>query len=121
VVRRWRWVFWAAVVVQFVVLYAPAAVGGGVEFPFADKAVHLLIYATTVWAGRKAGFSLGVLVAVFAAHSVLSEIVQDTIIPDRAGDVRDVLADLAGVALGALVPIARVRGHDRVAPEDQAP
>lgn len=120
-VRTWRWVFWGAVAVQLVVLYAPAAAGGGVEFPFADKAVHVLIYALTVWTGRKAGLPLDLLVAVFAAHSVLSEIVQETIIPDRAGDVHDVLADLAGIALGAILPGARVRHRNRLAPGDQAP
>ncbi|NHA69210.1 hypothetical protein EPD83_014285 [Phycicoccus sp. CMS6Z-2] len=40
---------------------------------------------------------------VLAAHAVLSEVVQATLIPTRDGDVLDALADLLGVALGALV------------------
>ena len=41
--------------------------------------------------------------AVFAAHAVLSEVVQAVFLPHRSGDVLDAVADLTGVALGVLV------------------
>ena len=43
------------------------------------------------------------LVPLFAAHAVVSEVVQGALLPMRAGDPFDVLADLTGVALGVLL------------------
>ena len=39
---------------------------------------------------------------MLAAHAVVSELVQHWLLPHRSGDAADVLADLAGVALGVL-------------------
>ena len=50
-----------------------------------------------------AGFRRRVVVAVFAAQAVLSEVVQAVLLPHRSGDVLDAVADLTGVALGVLV------------------
>jgi VanZ family protein len=44
-----------------------------------------------------------VVVAVFAAQAVLSEVVQGLFLPHRSGDVLDAVADLTGVALGVVV------------------
>ena len=49
-----------------------------------------------------AGFRRRVVVAVFAAQAVLSEVVQAVLLPHRSGDVVDAVADLTGVALGVL-------------------
>ena len=46
------------------------------------------------------------VVLVFAAQAVLSEVVQALLLPHRSGDVLDVVADLTGVALGVLVAVA---------------
>ena len=43
-----------------------------------------------------------VLVGVFAAHAVVSELVQHTFYRGRTGDPYDVLADWVGVAVGTL-------------------
>jgi VanZ family protein len=45
-------------------------------------------------------------VAVFVGQAVLSEVVQWQLLPNRSGDVVDVVADLTGVALGVLVGLA---------------
>ncbi len=60
-----------------------------------------------------AGFRRTVVVPVFAAQAVLSEVVQALLLPHRSGDVLDVVADLTGVALGVLVAVAvgRVPGR----------
>jgi len=66
-----------------------------------------VVFAFAVWTGRSAGLPTGWLVAAFAAHAVLSEVIQAVSLFDRVGDVTDVLADLAGIAVGAMVPVAR--------------
>ena len=91
-----------AVVVQLVVLYSPEG-GGPPPFPQADKVVHLLVFLLPVALAVVAGFRRRLVVAVFAAQAVLSEVVQAVFLPHRSGDVLDAVADLTGVALGVLV------------------
>ena len=64
-----------AVAVQLVVLYAPEGAGPP-PFPQADKVVHLLVFLVPVALAVVAGFRRRVVVAVFAAQAVLSEVVQ---------------------------------------------
>ena len=91
-----------AVAAQLVVLYSPDG-GGAPLFPQADKVVHLLVFLVPVALAVVAGFRRGLVVAVFAAQAVLSEVVQAVLLPHRSGDVLDAVADLTGVALGVLV------------------
>ena len=91
-----------AVAVQLVVLYSPDG-GGPPLFPQADKVVHLLVFLLPVALAVVAGFRRRLVVAVFAAQAVLSEVVQAVFLPHRSGDVLDAVADLTGVALGVLV------------------
>ena len=72
-------------------------------FPQADKVVHLLVFLVPAALAVVAGFRRRVVVAVFAAQAVLSEVVQAVLLPHRSGDVLDAVADLTGVALGVLV------------------
>jgi hypothetical protein len=44
--------------------------------------------------------ALVVVAAIFAAHAVVSELIQHTFYRTRTGDPRDVLADGVGVAVG---------------------
>ena len=46
---------------------------------------------------------LVVVVWIFAAHAVVSEIVQQAAYADRVGDPLDVLADWSGIAVGGLL------------------
>ena len=82
------------------VLFWPDPAGGGRGVPGADKAVHLLLFAALAATARaRLGGSSAVLLAV-AGYAVLSELAQAVLLPTRTGDLLDVVADLAGVALG---------------------
>lgn len=102
--RRTRYlVLAAAVVVQLVVLYVPRVPEvGAVAVPGGDKIVHAAVFAAVTLAGLRAGLSPAVVAAFGVAHAGVSELLQHTVLPARSGDPFDVLADLAGVALGAL-------------------
>ena len=43
------------------------------------------------------------LPVAFAAHAVVSEVVQGAVLSARSGDVLDTVADLVGIGLGVLV------------------
>ena len=101
-----------AVVAQLVVLYSPDG-GGAPLFPQADTAVHLLVVLVPVALAVLAGFRRRVVLAVFGAQAVLSEVVQAVLLPHRSGDPWDVVADLTGVALGVLVGTALLRRWPR--------
>ena len=100
------------VLLQVVVLYAPSG-GGDLLFPESDKLVHLLLFLVPVVVALLAGLRPGWVVALFAAHAVVSEVVQAALLPGRSGDVVDVVADLVGVALGVLLwsVLRRSRGR----------
>ncbi|MFT3832155.1 MAG: hypothetical protein QM711_02380 [Micropruina sp.] len=99
--RRWLGIgLWTALVVallaHFYGLYAPGEPGAVEWFPNSDKVLHFLGFAIPT--------SLAVLIArrwwplaLFAAHAVISEIVQSVWLPGRDGDPLDALADLTGV------------------------
>jgi len=93
--------FGVALLVQLVVLYAPSS---PTEPPFAnaDKVVHALVFLVPVAAALLAGGRPRFVVGVFAAHAVVSEVVQRALLAGRAGDPIDVVADLVGVGLGVL-------------------
>lgn len=100
-------VFGIAVAVQLAVLYMPTTSGLPEGPPYGDAFVHVLVFAFAVWTGRSARLPTGWLVGAFAAHAGLSEVIQAVWLSDRVGDVIDVVADLVGVAVGALLPVAR--------------
>ena len=91
-----------ALLVQLVVLYAPS--GPSVSpFPGSDKVVHVLVFLVPVTVALLAGLPSRLVVGVFAAHAVVSEVVQHVLLPARSGDWLDVVADLVGVGLGVVV------------------
>jgi VanZ family protein len=105
-----------AVVFQLWGLYRVVGPGQPAWFPLADKVQHaigfavpvLLILLTIALRGsfgwRWPGSRISVLVvAIFAAHGVVSELVQHVWYRYRTGDLFDVLADWIGVALGVLL------------------
>jgi VanZ family protein len=83
------------------VLFSPDP-GGPAGPTGSDKVVHLTLFAllagTASW--RFAGRPVPLLVALYAG---LSEVVQALFLAHRSGDVRDLAADLLGVALGLWV------------------
>ncbi|WP_156249988.1 VanZ family protein [Pseudactinotalea terrae] len=82
-------------------LYAQGQPGPAM-FPGFDKVAHLGSFAFLMLTGLLAGFRPRPLALVLAAHAALSEVVQHTLLPARSGDVTDLVADMAGVALGWL-------------------
>lgn len=92
-----------AVLVHLLVLYSPEGTGSGWAPEGSDKVVHALIFGAPIVLGALVGLPLRLLVAVFAAHAVISEVVQHVWLPHRSGDPWDVVADLVGVLLGWLL------------------
>jgi VanZ family protein len=102
------------VLAHLVVLYAPRAPStGGVSG--LDEAVHVVVFAAVVWAGRRAGAATAAVAALALLHAPLSEALQHWLLPGRTGDPGDVVADVVGVALGALLPVRARSGPPVVA------
>ena len=100
--RWWLIAFGAALAFQLIVVYAPQGVGGP-QITGLDKVVHVLIFAAPVLAALLAGLSAPWVIGILAVHAPVSELIQHFALPHRSGDVWDMTADLAGVALGSLV------------------
>ena len=103
----------AAVLVHLYALYRPEGPGGWSWFPQLDKVEHVLGFALPVCLvllarlaaarqapGPRTSRVWWLVTGVFAAHAVVSELVQHHFYARRSGDPLDVLADWAGVALG---------------------
>lgn len=83
--------------------------------PHADKLEHLVgfglpcflvLLAVHVWAASAGRVprprSVALVVGLFVAHAVVSEVVQGELYTTRTGDPYDAVADLVGTALGLL-------------------
>lgn len=109
----WRVLFTVAVVGHLVVLYWPRPVSAG-GLPYLDKAVHLAVFAAVATTGLRARVLPALwLVGLLAVHAVVSEVLQASALPARSGDPWDVVADLAGVALGAVAATVLARASWR--------
>jgi hypothetical protein len=97
-----RAAFTAAVCANFFVLYWPRSVSQG-GIPFADKGVHVAIFAVVAASGLRARLPLTWLVGLLAAQAVVSELVQHWFLANRTGDPLDTVADLVGVAVGVFL------------------
>jgi VanZ family protein len=106
----WRVAFGVAIAVQLIAVYAPVGPGGP-EVTGLDKVVHILIFFAPALAalmmGLRARWALGIL----ALHAPVSELIQYFALPQRDGDVFDVMADLTGVVLGGLAYMVWKRRH----------
>ncbi len=92
-----RMPFFAALLLQAVVLYSPRApgVGGGIGI---DKFVHATVFAAAFGLGLRCGLPLPALFFALLSHAVISEVIQATLLPNRAGDFRDILANSLGLS-----------------------
>lgn len=99
--RLWRVALVLAVAVQLISLYSPQ-VSGGPQIPGLDKVVHLSIFAVPALAALMAGISAPLTLGILAVHAPLSELIQHFALSQRSGDLRDLLADLGGVAIGGM-------------------
>ena len=96
--------FAATVVLQLCAVYWPSVdVQGPVTWT--DKAVHVLLFLLPTVTGLIAGLRPAYLVAALALHAPASELLQHFVLPDRSGDVWDVVADLSGVVLGVTLAV----------------
>ena len=97
-----RLAFAGAVLVSLVVLFTPAS---GVPWapPGVDKLVHATLFAALAVTGRWAGAGPRSLAVVLVVYAAVSEVVQEWGPLDRTGSLADLLADVAGVALGLLL------------------
>jgi hypothetical protein len=104
------------VVLQLWGLYRVAGPPQPAWFPFADKLQHavgfalpvLLILLTVAVRGtfgwqRPSVRQTALVVGIFAAHAVVSEMIQHLWYRHRTGDPLDLIADWAGIGVGVLV------------------
>ena len=96
-----RGAFALAVLVSLVVLFAPADEVPA-ALPGVDTVVHVLLFAVLALSGRWAGAGPAVLAVGLTGYGALSEVLQAVTPLARTGSVADLLADLAGVAVGLL-------------------
>jgi len=104
----WLVALGVAVVVQLITLYSPEVPGTPPIAGF-DKVVHLAIFAAPVLAALLAGLSAPWVLGLLVVHAPVSELIQHVALSRRSGDVFDVVADLCGVALGALAYLVWIR------------
>jgi hypothetical protein len=97
--RLWCLAFGVALAVQLIAVYAPDGPGGP-EINGLDKVIHVLIFAAPALAALMVGIRARWALGILAVHAPVSELIQHFVLPQRSGDVLDVLADLGGVVLG---------------------
>lgn len=100
--RLWRVALVLAVAVQLIALYLPRAPSGP-PVTGLDKVVHVCIFAAPALAALMAGVRARWVLGILAVHAPLGELIQHFSLPQRSGDVVDVMADFAGIALGSLL------------------
>lgn len=111
---------------QFVVLYFPDASsvpGADLPVPFLDKIVHVGVFALPTWALLRVVRRPGPVVGGMVAQAVISEVVQEALLPGRGFEALDAVADIAGVALGLVLArwAGRRRGRVRTLARVSAP
>jgi hypothetical protein len=125
--RSWHFVAAGAVIATLLQLWGLYRVIGPSQvpwIPYPDKVAHIIGFALPVMlillavalrhplgARRPSMRISGLVVAVFAAHAVVSELIQHVWYQYRTGDPLDVIADWIGIAAGvALVRLIVLRG-----------
>jgi VanZ like family len=128
--RGWHFVAAGAVIatlLQLWGLYRDIGPSQVPWIPYPDKAAHIMGFALPVMlillavalrhqvgARRPSSRISGFVVALFAAHAVVSELIQHVWYQYRTGDPLDVIADWIGIAAGAgLVRLMMLRGSRR--------
>jgi VanZ family protein len=107
--RAVQWI-WAALV--FIIHVAPLDRDGisRIDFPFADKWIHGILFfflaALSVLARdskRSMRDSLIVILIICACYGALLEWIQFSFTDERSGDAMDWLADLSGIVVGLIL------------------
>ena len=92
-----------------------------------DKLAHLLMYAGFAFAilwGYREPFrengkayrrkALWITLAIGIAYGLLTEIMQETLVPGRTGNVFDWVADIIGCILGAIIAYFLLRDRNNL-------
>ena len=95
-----------------VVLFAPSPAGAPAS-PFADKLVHVTVFALVTAAGVWRFGRVRTVLLAAVVYAGASEVVQGLVLPERQADPMDVLADLVGV-LAVWLPARRRTGMSDV-------
>lgn len=116
--RLLGWVLLAlAVVAQVSGLYAPS-VPGPDGIPGLDKVAHFLAFAVPTLLAWLLGARWVVLLLL--VHALVAEPLQHTLAPNRVAELADAVANVCGVAVGALAGRVLARGrHDGAMPSDE--
>jgi hypothetical protein len=93
-------VFAAVLLLPLVLLYWPRVVTTGEGLPW-DKVVHALIFGLVMATGVRAGLPWRAWLAVTLVHAAGSELLQESLLPNRSGDVWDAVADVVGTLVAA--------------------
>jgi VanZ family protein len=102
-VTPWRAAFGVACVVHLVALYLPRSPSPDQTFPYADKLVHVLLFAVVAYTGVKIRLPVWWLAGVLTADAVISEVFQHAVLSQRSGDPWDAVADLFGLLVGVFL------------------
>lgn len=98
----WRLLFAATVLLSVVVLFSPGSTVPE-ESLVSDKVVHLALFAALALTGRLARVPVIALGVGLVGYAVVAEVLQAVLPISRDGDVRDAVADVAGVAVGLVL------------------
>lgn len=96
-----RGTFAVVVLVSLAVLFTPAS-GVPSAPPGVDKVVHGSLFAVLAVSGRWAGAGRGVLAVLLVLYAAASELLQSLPVLNRSTSLADLVADVAGVAVGLL-------------------
>lgn len=91
-----------ALVAQCVGLYSPSGPPSTPGMP-SDKIGHLIGFVAPAALFVAARVDWRLVAALSVAQAVISELVQGFLLPDRTGDLADLLTDLAGTVVGVLL------------------
>lgn len=93
-----------ALVVQCIGLYGPPGPAAPPGIPL-DKVNHLIGFAVPVALFLLAGVDRRLVIGLAVLQAVVSEVVQGLLLPERAGDPWDLLADAVGILAGWAVAV----------------
>ena len=106
-------------IVHLAALYLPGTPQPGrFDIPGLDKVVHVALFAVPAFVLRRVTSRWWPIVAL-VVHAPVSELAQWAWVPYRSGDPLDLVADLAGVALGVWGATLAESAHGRVAGSDR--
>lgn len=104
---RTRWLLGLVLVIQFLALYLPGSTIQGPTLlpPGSDKIIHFLLFAAPAFLLRRVTPRWWPI-WLLTLHAPVSELAQWAWVPNRSGELLDVVADLLGVGVGCLLAAA---------------